>query len=518
MKKVRLAFLLPLIPVVVIAIGWYGVHTQSTSVVTALVTAGPITQEVFASGNTEASTTAHMRFTQSGTLTALNVITGETVHKGDLLARLNDRTAIANYNEAAASLTSARATLHKLLAGASASDVRVATSAQTAAAVAVAGAAHTLTQTLASINTDLGTVLGSQVDQLFTQPQAANPGFGISIQSGPTTYRITTTATEQTVIADLRTQVASDLAALQMALHNGDAPIVQTQKADDALNDMASLLNHIAAVVNTYIPADTTAKTVYQSYQTSIASARATVATNQQTLAAAVVAYQNAEAGLNSADATVAHVTAPARQQDITAAQAAVAAAAAKQDAAAAALDNLRLVAPTDGTVTDTEGVVGEVVDPNTAVVSVMPHSILDIKAHVSEDAILGVRVGDRARIELDAFPAGTSFTGTVTKIDPAQTIIGGAVYYMTTIQFATSSPLIRPGMTTNVWIETGHASDTLQVPASALQHTNTATYVSVLHGKTRDHRRVTTGLTAQNGMVEIRSGLRAGDRVVLGQ
>ena len=511
-------FLLPLIALCVIAGGWYLFHGRTHHYQTASVTRGPITQEVLASGNTEASTTANMHFTQSGTLAALPVVVGQRVHKGEVLARLDDTTATANYNVAAAKLAGAQAALDKLLAGSSAANVAVYQSAQASAQVASTNAAANLTTLIAGVHTSLDNVLGSQIDQLFSQPQTANPGFGVTITSGTTKYFITTTAAKQTTIASLRTQVKADIAALAQSIAAKDALVIQSQKARDALGDMAALLADIADVINNYVPTDTTGKTVYQAYQSSIAAARTQVATNQQTLIADLAAYQSATAGVQQADSNLSQVQAPARSEDVAAAEAAVKAAQANVDVAAAALADTRLVAPADGTITNTTGVVGEVVDPSTAVVALLPTSIIDVKAHVSEDNIIGVKIGDPVRIELDAFPAGTSFQGVVTKIDPAETIIGGAVYYLTTIAFASSSPLIRPGMTTNVWIQTGHADHTLLVPVSALTKTSTSTSVSVLNGTRVVHQSVTTGLADQNGRVEITSGLTAGQQVILGQ
>ena len=107
--------------------------------------------------------------------------------------------------------------------------------------------------------------------------------------------------------------------------------------------------------------------------------------------------------------------------------------------------------------------------------------------------------------------------TGVVTEVDPAQTVIGGAIYYNTTVMFTTPQSLIKPGMTANVWIETGAASSTIQVPASAIQVKDSKTFVQVLDNGSTTDQPVTTGLKGQDGMIEVTSGLSGGETVVTG-
>jgi RND family efflux transporter MFP subunit len=220
------------------------------------------------------------------------------------------------------------------------------------------------------------------------------------------------------------------------------------------------------------------------------------------------IAQAQAQLDLTSASST---------GNDIAVAQAGVAQAQANVAEIEAQIKDLEIVAPSDGIVTATNGTVGEVVTPDIPVVSIMPQGVLQVKVNVSEDNIVGVALGQTARIELDAFPSGTEFAGTVSEIDPAQTVIGGAIYYQTTLLFDQNYPGIKPGMTANVWIDTGYATSTLIVPASAITQNGASSSVQLYQNGSVTTRAVTTGLKDQNGMVEITSGLAQGDRVVTG-
>jgi len=175
------------------------------------------------------------------------------------------------------------------------------------------------------------------------------------------------------------------------------------------------------------------------------------------------------------------------------------------------------LTAPADAIVTDTNGAVGETVTPATTVVSLIPNGELEIKLNVSEDNIVGVKTGQSAQISLDAFPTGTTWPGKVVSIDPAQTTVGGAVYYQATILFDKPDPSVKPGMTANVLIETGSATSTLFVPASAIQANGTSTIVQIYQDGKVTNQNVVTGLKSQNGMIEITSGVTEGQQVITG-
>jgi multidrug efflux pump subunit AcrA (membrane-fusion protein) len=95
--------------------------------------------------------------------------------------------------------------------------------------------------------------------------------------------------------------------------------------------------------------------------------------------------------------------------------------------------------------------------------------------------------------------------------------VVGGAVYYQTTVLFDKDYPDIRSGMTVNLNIETGSSTSALLVPASALTITATSTSVTVLVQKKPEVRTVATGLKSLDGLVEIIRGVNLGDNVIVG-
>jgi macrolide-specific efflux system membrane fusion protein len=169
-----------------------------------------------------------------------------------------------------------------------------------------------------------------------------------------------------------------------------------------------------------------------------------------------------------------------------------------------------------DGVITEVNGNVGEISKTTEPTVVMIPNSRLQIDVNLSEDNVANVKVGQSVRITLDAFP-NMSWQGTVDKVDPAQTVIGGAIYYKTTVAFDQPDDRIRTGMTANVWIQTGSSQSSLVVPQSAITWSSSGPQVQIYRGGMPQVMLVTTGLTDERGMVEILSGVSEGDEVVVG-
>ncbi|MDP2815414.1 MAG: efflux RND transporter periplasmic adaptor subunit [Rectinemataceae bacterium] len=175
------------------------------------------------------------------------------------------------------------------------------------------------------------------------------------------------------------------------------------------------------------------------------------------------------------------------------------------------------LVSPTDGVITVVNGEVGEIAKPEMIVVSIVSTDAPHIEVDIPETTVANVIVGQTARITLDAFDGGTSWSGKVSSIDPAERVRGGAVYYRAIISFDQEDERMRPGMTANVWIKTAVAENTLSVPMSAVQFKNGKKIIQVLQEKQVVEKEVVTGLKNDAGMIEIVSGLLQGEQIILG-
>ncbi|MGC4047375.1 MAG: efflux RND transporter periplasmic adaptor subunit [Armatimonas sp.] len=226
-----------------------------------------------------------------------------------------------------------------------------------------------------------------------------------------------------------------------------------------------------------------------------------------------------AQAGLKTAQGNVAQDT--LKQQDVEQAREAVSIAQQQVAYAQAQVDKTLIRSPISGTVLQLAAQQGETLaaglsSPTLIVVADLKR--LQVDAYVDETDIGKMRLGQSAHVTVDAFPKQT-FTGHVAKIASGSTIQQGVVTYDVTVALDNTQGQLKPDMTANVSVQTSKHSQVVLVPAEAVKTTLHGTNVSVLtqnEGRNRvETRSVATGAT-DGVYTEIRSGLRAGETVVL--
>ena len=188
-----------------------------------------------------------------------------------------------------------------------------------------------------------------------------------------------------------------------------------------------------------------------------------------------------------------------------------------------AQLADTTLYSPIDGIVIRRNGEVGETITANSAasntpVVTVAQEGELDVKADVPESDIVKIALGQKADITLDAFTAQDVFTGEVIDIEPSSTIIQDVVYYKVKFKIINYDQRIKNGMSADLDIKTAQKDNVVYAPMRAVKTENGGKFVEILkdakNGVT-EKVTVTTGMEGDDGMVEIKSGLKGGEKVV---
>jgi RND family efflux transporter MFP subunit len=174
------------------------------------------------------------------------------------------------------------------------------------------------------------------------------------------------------------------------------------------------------------------------------------------------------------------------------------------------------LVAPADGIVTTVNVTVG--VEAPTADAIDLASTTFQVTTNVVESDISTLQVGQPAAITVSAINA--DLTGTVTAIAPVAEASSGSssvVSYAVTVALNAPPPALKPGMTAQVTVTTASASGVLAVPAAAIRGTSGNYNVLVMTAAgTPAARPVSVGLMTSS-LVEVKSGLNAGDVVVTG-
>jgi macrolide-specific efflux system membrane fusion protein len=175
-----------------------------------------------------------------------------------------------------------------------------------------------------------------------------------------------------------------------------------------------------------------------------------------------------------------------------------------------------KLTAPADGVVTAVNLTAGSTA-PSGAAITVAA-STYEVTADVVESDIASMKIGQAATVTVAAIDA--TLEGTVTAIAPTAESASGnnsVVSYAVTVSLAKPPAALRAGMTADVTITTASATNVVAVPAAAIRGSGQNTSVLVMtEAGTPEPRPVTVGLMTSS-LVEIQSGLNAGDVVVTG-
>jgi RND family efflux transporter MFP subunit len=189
------------------------------------------------------------------------------------------------------------------------------------------------------------------------------------------------------------------------------------------------------------------------------------------------------------------------------------------------AVDNMRIVAPFDGTVLKKNADVGEIVAPlagaassKAAVVTIADMSSLEVDADVSEANITRVAPEQGCEITLDAYPQ-QRYPGYVTKIVPTADRAKATV--MVKIKFKEYDHRVLPEMGAKItFLAAGAKTDAasvkplLTVPAAAVATRDGRPVVYQIKDDRAVEIPVTTGQKLA-GLIEITSGLKEGDKVI---
>lgn len=185
------------------------------------------------------------------------------------------------------------------------------------------------------------------------------------------------------------------------------------------------------------------------------------------------------------------------------------------------ALDNLdkaALKAPTNGEIVKVNYKPGEVIG-NAEAESFMEMISGDllIETDVSESDIAKVKLSNTGVVTFDSLGEEEKFNVQVISIEPAATVIQDVVYYKVKLKLENSTdPRIKPGMTANIDIETNKKTAVLAMPERLVKEDNDTKYVDVLSADNVSKRaEVKLGMRADEGMIEVLSGVKEGDKVI---
>jgi len=499
---------------------------------------GNLIQTVTASGAVASANEIELNFKNSGRLVGLAVKEGDKVKANQFLASIDSANLSAQADQYRANVASAQADLEKIKAGSSLEQINV------------------YSEQANKAENDLATLISKRDSELKTLREKAlnefnNTSFVISVALDKVYNHLindNNTSNLQVANSNLLNIVESDYAAIIAKFNALKTKInnANSEKSAEVIiniaNEASVFLNDLNVFLdNSYLSADSiiinttytqtkkdTIKSDINTEQSNSNSSLTSIQTAKSNLINSINSYdslvQAAENSLSIAQAQLDLTKAGPRSFEISSAEAKVAQAQAQLNQILASLRDNSIIAPIDGTITEVNFNLGEQTSVTIPVIKMLSVEKFEIKIDVPESDIAKLSLGDEAIITLDAFGSDHLFVGKVAFIDPAQTAISDVIYYKTTISLESNSwtEKIKPGMSADVTITTDSKENVIFIPQRAVKIRETTLgevplkYVEILLANNQvEERTVEIGLRADNGAVEIISGVNVGDKVI---
>jgi len=504
----------PIVTIVIIALVvltiWYFNGKQESPYETIIIKKGELVQEVSVVGKIEPEEFVSLAFEESGKISDVYVDVGDDVYKGQELVRQDSSTAYAAYLQAQADLSSAQAKLDELKTGTRPEEIIIQeTKVSNAKQVLVNAKRDVVNKAIDSFTKSDDAVRG-KADQLFDNPQSANPNFksttiGTSLKSKIESERF---IVEDTLTSwGIFTTNLNEFGDIELAI----------KESQENLSIIKTFFDDLSIAVNNLSPSTSLSQTTIDGYKADISTARTNINTAIVNLSASEEGFNNALASLSIEEQELSLKQSGSTSYTIFAQEAAVLSMEAKVQSATALLSKKVLRSPIGGVVTLQDAKKGEIVSANQSIVSIISPSRFEVKVQVPEADITKIKIGDEASLTLDAYGSDFVFYAEVYTIDPAETVIEGVPTYKVVLQLVDEDKLIRSGMTADVDILTSKRDNVISVPARAIGVKDNQKTVKILHDDdTIEERVVTTGLRGSLGRIEIIDGLVEGERVIV--
>ncbi len=547
--------------------------SNAANIQTTTVTEQNLEQTILTTGQVVSETNLSLSFQTGGVVEQITVVTGSKVKTGDTLAVLSQANAKASLTSANGQLAQANANYRKVVAGTTNEQINVSQKSVDAARVAYNNAVSQLATVQGSTAATIAQAQKTLEDLQSSTSSSDNKRSAILVNIANQLSTIKSDLDKENRIlndSDLKdTFGVADFTSLnnfkaansqvQALLNKANASfdVAQAYKSDDniyqavldvtaASNQNISALNYCYTALQNSVVSSRFSQTQLDTYKTSISTQLAvensgitTIKTSRQALTDALTAAANAvtnskltatqqinsaqnqvnsaKASLQQSEATLAQQKAKAQPADIDAAKAQLLSAQGTVEAAQATLNNTVLKAPADGTITQINTKVGQQATAMQAVFVLQNINSLHTEAYVSESNVASLKIGQPVDYTFDALGPDKHFAGQVLTIDPASTVISGVVNYLVKAGLP-NIPEIKPGMTVNMTVLVATRDNALAVSSSAIINKNGEQYVRVIDDaklKTYHEIKITTGLQADGGQVEILSGLTNGQEIV---
>ncbi len=537
LKKKKTMWGIGIIIIIVLISIYYFTKSEKVEYNFSLAERQDLIQEISATGRVKAVDEIDLAFEKSGRVSDIYIDVGDVVYKGQVLAELESAEAYAELAQARAGVSSAEAKLlqyeavlekeeselETLEIGTREEEILIYQSKVENAEAIYRASIQSVIDKVADAYTKSDDAIRNKIDSIFVDPQGSNP-------------QIVFTTNDSQLEIDIewgRFLVERQLitwGALSEDIDNNLLPETITE-TENKLGEIKSFLENIALAVNNLAVSSEFTQTTIDGYKTDIYTARTNINTAVTNLSTAKKEFATANTSLLVAQNELALKEAGGTLETINSQKAVIKQAEAniilqlaeielKKSAVQASLARLSkntLKSPIAGTVTTQDAKVGAIVSGGEIIISVISENNLEIESNIVEADIAYLRIGNKAKLSLDAYGEEVIFEAEVVKIDPAAKLIEGVANYKITLELIGEDERIRAGMTADIDITTMELSDVIVIPYRAIIFRNgVGKFVRILKEDGQmEEVLVETGMVGDGSLVEVVKGINEGDKII---
>lgn len=442
-------------------------------------------QTVLATGQVTSNTDLNLSFNTSGIVKSLKVKVGDVVKKGDILATIDQSTALASLTQARGALLAAQAKYKKLIEGGD-----------------VALAQVVLDQTKKTQDI----LIKNAYNKLLNSTPEALPKNGTNDYNPPTisgTYNLGKEGTINIKIYASGSDSKYSFNLSGLVIGNGNVTTLTPQPLGNSglyikfptTGNFGDVPEWVVTVPNTKAP-DYLSN--YNSYQSTLSQAESAIEQATKDLELKKTRSQGSDTDLARAD--------------IISAQGQV-------ESAQAKFEDTILRAPADGTITSVDLKLGELSEAQKPIITLQDVSNLYVEAKINESSIANVRLGQPVTMTFDAFGPSQKFNGTVVHIDPGATTTDGIVNYKIKSSITNLDSAIRTGMNADISILTAEKPHVIVIPKAAILTRDGKTYVNLIKDKDSqeyEEKEIRIGLVGDGNRVEVITGLSEDEMIAI--
>jgi len=192
-----------------------------------------------------------------------------------------------------------------------------------------------------------------------------------------------------------------------------------------------------------------------------------------------------------------------------------IAAAEARVASAQATLDMAKLTSPFNGTVTEIDSLVGDLVNAGTVTFRIDNINQLLVDVNLQEADINSVKPGQTAVLTFDAIP-NKEYTAKVTEVARVGNTMNGVVNFKVTLQLLNADEQVLPGMTAAVNITVSQLENILTVPNRSVRLVNGQQTIYVLRAGVPVAVNIQIGATSDTVSELLSGDVKEGEQIIL--